>query len=138
MKKGKLFSTIVLILLLSFTVACGSNTPPDGGTAAPNPYRGTFVSSYGTMIFNGDGESITFDLVPDMATTVGLPSGKTKGTYVFLFHNAEWRYDKAESFRITVGDVSYDFNNVFTLTNENTVAVLSPMNAEEVILFKKE
>ena len=133
MKKAAV-ATLLLILLC----ACGGrDQPPDPGTPEPPAHDGVFAGEYGTMTFNGNGESITFDFTPKFAEAVGLPTGVQSGSYVFLFQHGQWRYDKAERFRISVSDVSYDFINDFTMTDENTIALQSPMNGEETILFKK-
>ena len=124
--------------LLVFLCACGNqDTPPDPGTPEPPAHDGVFASAYGTMTFNGDGESITFDFTPELQEATGLPGGEQNGTYVFLFQHGEWRYDKAERFRISASDTSYDFINDFTVTDENTIALQSPLNGEETILFRK-
>ena len=133
MKKAAV-ATLLFILLC----ACGGrDQPPDPGTPEPPAHDGVFAGEYGTMTFNGNGESITFDFTPEFAEAVGLPTGVQSGSYVFLFQHGQWRYDKAERFRISVSDVSYDFINDFTMTDENTIALQSPMNGEETILFKK-
>ena len=125
--------------LLVFLCACGNqDTPPDPGTPEPPAHAGVFTSEYGTMTFNGDGESITFDFTPELQEATGLPDGEQSGSYVFLFQHGQWRYDKAERFRITASDVSYDFINDFSMTDENTIALQSPLNGEETILFIKE
>ena len=130
-----LISAALILLLLS---ACGAkDTPPDPGTPEPPAHDGVFTSEYGTMTFHGDGESITFDFTPELQEATGLPGGEQSGTYVFLFHHSLWRYDQAERFRIAVADVSYDFINAFTVTDENTIALQSPIDGEETILFKK-
>ena len=124
--------------LLVFLCACGNqDTPPDPGTPEPPAHDGVFSSEYGTMTFNGDGESITFDFTSEFAEATGLPGGEQSGSYAFLFQHGQWRYDKAERFRIAVSDVSYDFINDFTVTDENTIALQSPLNGEETILFIK-
>ena len=124
--------------LLVFLCACGNqDTPPDPGTPEPPAHDGVFTSEYGAMTFHGDGESITFDFTPELQEATGLPGGEQSGTYVFLFQHGEWRYDKAERFRISASDASYDFNNDFTVTDENTIALQSPLDGEETILFKK-
>ena len=134
----KKFIFIPLICILIFVTSCGAkDTPPDSSLPEPDPHNGVFTSEYGTMTFNGDGESITFDFVPEMAEITGLPDGEQRGSYVFLFQHGQWRYDKAERFRIAVSDTSYDFINVFTVTDENTIAIQSPINGEETILFIK-
>ncbi|MBP1587965.1 MAG: hypothetical protein ILO53_06155, partial [Clostridia bacterium] len=67
---------------------------------APPALSGTFVSEYGTLTFNGDGRTVSAN-VPDYFTG--------EGTYVFLFRNEEFRYDKAETFRITIDGQNYSF-----------------------------
>ena len=132
------FLIIPLLCILFFCAACGAkDLPPDSSLPEPEPHDGVFTSEYGTMTFDGDGESVTFDFTPELAEAAGLPTGEQTGSYVFLFQHGQWRYDKAESFRISVSDASYDFVNVFTLTDENTIALQSPLNVGETILFKK-
>ena len=134
----KKFLMIPLLCILLFAAACGAkDTPPDSSLPEPDPHNGAFASEYGTMTFNGDGESITFDFTPELAEAAGLPDGEQSGSYVFLFQHGQWRYDKAERFRIVAADASYDFINDFTVTDENTIALQSPLNGEETILFKK-
>ena len=134
----KLFALYVLLLAVFLLAACGAkDTPPDSSLPEPNPHDGVFTSEYGTMTFNGDGESITFDFTPELQEATGLPDGNQSGAYVFLFQHGQWRYDKAERFRISASDASYDFINDFTVTDENTIALQSPLNGEETILFKK-
>ena len=133
MKKAAV-ATLLFILLC----ACGGrDQPPDPGTPEPSAHNGVFASEYGTMTFNGDGESVVFDFTPKLAEATGLPDGEQNGSYVFLFQHGKWRYDKAERFRVSASDTSYDFINVFTETDENTIALQSPINGEETILFKK-
>ena len=134
----KIFLIIPLMCILLLFTACGAkDTPPDSSLPEPDPHNGVFTSEYGTMTFNGDGESITFDFTQELAESTGLPGGEQNGSYVFLFQHKQWRYDKAERFRIAVSDVSYDFINDFTVTDENTIALQSPLNGEENILFIK-
>lgn len=134
----KKFLLIPLLCILLFAAACGAkDTPPDSSLPEPDPHNGVFASEYGTMNFNGDGESITFDFTPEFQEATGLPGGEQSGSYVFLFQHKQWRYDKAERFRITAKDVSYDFINDFTVTDENTIALQSPINGGETILFVK-
>lgn len=137
MKKHK-YLIIPLMFTLIFCTACGAkDTPPDSSLPEPDPHNGVFSSEYGTMTFNGDGASITFDFTPELQEAAGLPGGEQSGTYVFLFQHGQWRYDKAEYFRITVTDASYDFINDFNVTDENTIALQSPLNNEETIMFTK-
>ena len=134
----KKFLIIPLMCILLFCAACGArDLPPDSSLPEPDPHDGMFSSEYGTMTFNGDGESITFDFTSEFAEATGLPGGEQSGSYAFLFQHGQWRYDKAERFRIAVSDVSYDFINDFTVTDENTIVLQSPLNGEETILFIK-
>ena len=134
----KIFALYVLLLAVFLLAACGAkDAPPGSSLPEPNPHDGVFTSEYGTMTFNGDGESITFDFTSEFAEATGLPGGEQSGSYAFLFQHGQWRYDKAERFRIAVSDVSYDFINDFTVTDENTIALQSPLNGEETILFIK-
>ena len=137
MKKTVVLIVLASALLLLLSACGGRDQPPDPGTPEPPAHDGVFTSEYGTMTFNGDGESITFDFAPELQEATGLPDGEQSGTYVFLFQHGEWRYDKAERFRISASDASYDFINDFTVTDENTIALQSPINGEETILFKK-
>ncbi len=135
----KKYLIIPLMCILLFCAACGAkDLPPDSSLPEPEPHDGVFTSEYGSMTFNGDGESITFDFTPELQEATGLPGGEQNGSYVFLFQHKQWRYDKAERFRIAVSNVSYDFINNFTVTDENTIALQSPFNGEETILFIKE
>ncbi len=132
------FWIIPLMCILIFCVACGvKDMPPNSSMPKPDPHDGVFTSEYGTMTFNGDGESILFEFTLVLTEATGLPSGVQSGSYVFLFQHGQWRYDKAERFRIAASEASYDFINVFTETNENTIALQSPLNGKETILFKK-
>ena len=134
----KILLLIPLLCVLLLCAACGAkDMPPDSSLPEPDPHDGVFTSEYGTMTFNGDGESVTFDFSRELAEAAGLPGGEQSGTYVFLFQHGQWRYDKAERFRIAVSDVSYDFINDFTVTDGNTIALQSPLNGEETILFIK-
>lgn len=134
MKKRMLNLALLFVIAIGL-IACGRDVPPDDETPEPEPHTGVFISEYGTMTFNGDGESILIDFSSELSDAIGLPDGEQNGTYVFLFQHKGWRYDKAERFRITVADDFYDFNNIFTLTDENTIALQSPFNGEENILF---
>ena len=145
MPRKKLWRAALSACLISIMVLCSAcaasrpdNYPFEPDTPAPAPHDGLFSSEHGTISFNGDGESITFDFTPELQEATGLPGGEQNGSYVFLFQHKQWRYDKAERFRIAVSNVSYDFINNFTVTDENTIALQSPFNGEETILFIKE
>ena len=134
----KLYALAVLFAMVFLLSSCGGrDNPPESDLPEPTAHDGVFMSEYGTMTFNGDGESITFDFTPEFSEAAGLPVGEQSGSYVFLFQHKEWRYDKAERFRITASEASYDFVNVFTETDENTIALQSPLEGAETIRFQK-
>ena len=92
------------------------NDPPDPGTPAPDPHKGTFSCEYGTMTFNGDGKSISISVTPELAELTGLPEGDSSGTYAFLSGNlpphgsVDVRYDVAHELEINAGNVSVVLN----------------------------
>ena len=124
-----------LVLLFS---GCGRSLPPDDGSPEPPPLSGVFVSPHGTLTFDGDGETVCFSFDEALADAAGLPAGDADGSYVFLFHGGLWRYDFAESFRLSCGEESYLFPNVHGKTNENTVVLVSPVENETELIFTKE
>ena len=86
------------------------NRPYDPGTPVPDPHKGSFVSDYGTMEFNGDGKTVVFDFDEKLASLTGLPQGKQEGEYVFLsgdlppHGSVDVRYDVAHELEISTGD----------------------------------
>lgn len=128
----------VMLLLLLIPAACTQERPPDNGTPWPEDLDGEFVSEYGTLRFNGDGKSISFELTEEFAEAVGLPEASGEGTYVFIFRNEQWRYDLAETFRIIVGDKTVSLSNIVGLTSPMQIAVVSPEDPAEGIVFLKK
>lgn len=129
MKHIRIRTLVLAVLLVFLLAACsGRDDPPDPGTPEPPPLNGSYVSQLGTISFNGDGETVTLDLSQQLAEAMGFPAGESEGTYVFLFHNGAWRYDAAESLRITVGDASFETLNKHGETDENAVVIQSPMD----------
>ena len=135
--KKKLIILLSAVLALCSLAACRTEKPPEEETPAPPAHSGTFVSEYGTLEFNGDGESVKVKFTSELAEAAGMPENEFDGTYAFTFHHGLWRYDQAERFSISYSDASYDFINDFTVTDENTIALRSPVNGEENILFIK-
>ena len=126
------------IFMLVFLAGCfADDSPPSDGTPSPLAHDGVFSSDYGTMTFNGDGKTITIDFNEEFAEKTGVPAGKTECNYVFLFHNEMYRYDKAEYFRIIIGEKNYQFNNEFGTTNETMIVIRVPETGD-IVTFKKE
>lgn len=131
-------TVIFLAAAITFLTGCNAEQPPSADTSEPPAHTGTFVSEYGSMTFNGDGESVVIDFQPELADAAGLPSGTAEGQYVFTFQNGMYRYDKADSFELTIGECSYSFLNIFQETNENRICVLSPCDDKSDLVFEKE
>ncbi|MBQ1340926.1 MAG: hypothetical protein IIY33_00445 [Erysipelotrichaceae bacterium] len=102
--------TVMMILLTGCRPVEPENIPYEPNTPAPDPHIGIFDSDYGTMMFNGDGESIVIDFSKELAEMTGLPEGETEGKYVFLsgdlppHGSVDVRYDVAHELEITVND----------------------------------
>ena len=134
----KYLAFLLCACMLFALAACGSggDRPPESAEPELPPLNGNYVSDYGTLVFNGDGRSVELTLSPDFAEFTGLPEESSDGTYVFLFRNEEWRRDKAESFRITVGETSYQFRQDLSQVGETILAIADPDFADgEPILF---
>ena len=131
---------VFLLLLLSFLIcACGSNDgPPKTDTPEPPALNGVYASEAGTFEFNGDGKTVIIDISQEMAEKTELPEGKTSAQYVFLFHSGSYRYDKAEYFRIIIGDKNYQFDNDFTQTNENQIVIRLASDEDPTVFERKE
>ena len=121
--------------------------PEDFHEDEPEPavHDGTYVNAaYGSLTFNGDGESIAIDITEAFAELTGLPAGTSEGTYEFRLGtaptNPPWRYDYAHEFNIIIGDETKYFINMAkdisaeNHTDENTIVIV---DGEEFV-FRKE
>lgn len=70
---------------IALLTGCSNEQPPVADSPKPPAHSGKFVSEYGNMTFNGDGESATIDFLPKLAEATGLPTGAADGQYVFTF-----------------------------------------------------
>ncbi len=127
MRKCSFISLIVIFATVLMMMSCGyKNGPPGDDAPWPENLDGEFTSEYGSMSFNGDGDSIVVDFSEELAKVLNFQTGKCEGTYVFLFDHKEWRYDKADTFAITINDNTSYLTNVFTQTNEDRIVVCLP------------
>ena len=60
------------------------NFPYEPDTPAPDPHDGKFENEHGSMTFNGDGKSVTFDFDQELSELIGIPDDIHEGTYTFL------------------------------------------------------
>lgn len=131
-------AVILLAAAIIFLTGCATEQPPAADSPEPPAHTGSFVSEYGSMTFNGDGESVVIDFKSELADATGLPTGAAEGQYVFTFQQGMYRYDKADSFKLTIGEFSYSFLNYFQETNENRICVLSPCDDKSTLVFEKD
>ena len=131
--------TVILIAAaIALLTGCATEQPPPADSPEPLAHSGKFVSEYGSMTFNGDGESVIIDFQQELADATGLPTGAAEGQYVFTFQQGMYRYDKADSFELIIGECSYSFLNNFQETNENRICVLSPCDDKSNLIFEKD
>ena len=90
--RRKILIFALFVLMSLFLSACVQNNTldnyplePDG--PAPDPHDGVYVSEYGSLIFNGDDESITVQIGKELAQLFELEEGEYEGSYVFLSGN---------------------------------------------------
>ena len=140
MKRKWVICLLCLLLAVLFAACNGdSNTPPDPGTPEPEPLNGAYLSPEGTLIFNGDGESVILkDISSVLADATGLPLGESEGTYAFTFHGGLWRYDVAETLNITVGEQTCSLMNMPGETGESVVSVVSPLQKGKSLRFVRQ
>ena len=117
---------IVFLGAMVLLSACVSNDfPPDDPTTEPAPIYGEYVTECAMFTLNAD-HTLHIDITEEFSKKSGLPAGENSGTYVFLYRNEEWRYDKAETFQITIKGVNYSFLNAVGTTNNKTLAFYLP------------
>lgn len=97
--------------------------PPKDEGPLPSAHDGTYVSDYGSLRFNGDGESIELEVSDELAQAIGLPRGKISGSYAFLIDNPKglYRYDRASIFRLYIQDTAYELRMPVGVTTEEQI-----------------
>ena len=110
MKTLRRISALAMIAVLALCLSSctkSNDGPPDPGTPEPAPLDGTFTCDYGTLVFNGDGKSVTVDFSGEMEELI--PDGEM--TYYFKWYNfGLCRYDVASRFQLSAGDKNYEFD----------------------------
>ena len=136
----KVISLIAALTLVLLLCACQSEKPPEFDTPDPPPLSGTFTAAdFGTLTFNGDGKSITVDGTQKFEDFSLISAGKHEGTYVFLYRGGGViRYDKAETFQITIGGKHYRMINEPDNTGETQIVLRSIQNGSDTVKFEKQ
>lgn len=104
-----LLAAVMVLVYHRFTYPYGGldNYPYEPDTPAPDPHDGLFTSGHGTMLFNGDGETVELDIDDELSELIGLPSGRYTAEYCFLtgvlppHGSMPTRYDVAHELSLT-------------------------------------
>ena len=137
--------TLALIFCLLFA-GCGPKSydgPPDPGTPAPPPHEGSFISEYGTMTFNGDGETVYIDFSPEFLDVLNNPPNEETYSYAFTWYSfGECRYDVATEFKIhnEVSDISLTFSLYLEGegTSKDKIAFSYPTPGDQSVIFIRD
>ena len=146
-KKRGFFSWLIIILLILITLyflgsileGCKNiNLPPDPGTPVPEPHEGVFVCGNDTLVFNGDGKTISWHLaeegsnVPDCVKELGTQGS---GTYAFLFSHGLARYDVAENLLIYKDSLQNTYLMLSIPTKDTLISIIADKGA--IFEFRK-
>lgn len=136
----KLSALLSIIFVLVLLASCGpSDNPPDDSTPSPKAHDGVFTNEkFGSLTFNGDGKSVTLNVTNDFSELTDIPEGTTRASYAFLFHNEQYRYDKAEYFQIHCYGSNYRLTNNTPETTDDTISLTIGSSNREKAVFKKE
>ncbi len=137
--------TLALIFCLLFA-GCGPKSydgPPDPGTPAPPPHEGSFISEYGTMTFNGDGETVYIDFSPEYLEVLESPPNEETYSYAFTWYSfGECRYDVATEFNIhnRASDTSLTFSLYLEGegTTKDKIAFSYPTPEDQNVVFHRK
>lgn len=144
MKQFPVFIITIIICLL-FT-GCGPKSydgPPDPGTPEPPYHDGSFISEYGTMTFNGDGETVYIDFSPEYLEVLDNPPNEETYSYAFTWYSfGKCRYDVATEFKIHNGasDTSLDFSLYLEGegTTKDRIAFSYPTPEKKIVVFQRK
>ena len=135
---------VTMIVVTALFTGCGigagsPNMPYEPDTPAPPDHVGVFVSEHGTMVFNGDGKSVTVDFDDTLTELAGLSEGSFEGEYVFLSGplppggSVDVRYDVAHELRLINGEEAVVVNVGIAAEDGSTATVGTGMVTPERI-----
>ena len=141
-KKRGFFSWLIIILLILITLyflgslleGCKNiNLPPDPGTPVPEPHEGVFVCGNDTLVFNGDGKTVSWHLTSD--SSVKNLGTQGSGTYAFLFSHGLARYDVAENLLIYKDSLQNTYLMLSIPTKDTLISIIADKGA--IFEFRK-
>ena len=141
-KKRGFFSWLIIILLILITLyflgsileGCKNiNLPPDPGTPVPEPHEGVFVCGNDTLVFNGDGKTVSWHLTSD--SSVKDLGTQGSGTYAFLFSHGLARYDVAENLLIYKDSLQNTYLMLSIPTKDTLISIIADKGA--IFEFRK-
>jgi hypothetical protein len=122
MKRLPIIITSIIICFLF--AGCGPKSydgPPDPGTPKPPSLDGIFMSEYGTMTFNGDGETVYINFSPEYLEILDNPPNEATYSYSFTWYSfGECRYDVATEFKLHNNESDTSLNFSLYLEGEGT------------------
>lgn len=88
---------LISLLLLPLVSTCWfRGGPPKPASQTPPPLEGAFACGPDTLFFSGEGRGVYWHFAQDPPPL----NARGQGIGIFLFHNEEYRYDAAETFRL--------------------------------------
>lgn len=120
---------LILLSLAVVVISCRTHDgPPKTDGPAPEPHSGVFVCGADTLVFNGDGETISwsFSEQPDSLASKG------SGRYWFLISGKMYRYDVADELLINDGTKSLNISLHPCATTEDTIWVTDGQGKEKI------
>ena len=141
-KKRGFFSWLIMILLILITLyflgslleGCKNiNLPPDPGTPVPEPHEGVFVCGNDTLVFHGDGKTVSWHLTSD--SSVKNLGTQGSGTYAFLFSHGLARYDVAENLLIYKDSLQNTYLMLSIPTKDTLISIIADKGA--IFEFRK-
>lgn len=96
---------VILLLLAGFAfmmllAGCAQDKPPEPDTPEPPPLDGKFVGEYGSMEFNGDGESVHIDFNEELFAEADATNDDNYSYYFLWDSFGLCRYDVATRLRL--------------------------------------
>ena len=138
-----LLTTIIICLLFAGCSPKSYDGPPDPGTPEPPFHDGIFMSEYGTMTFDGDGETVYIDFSPEYLEVLDNPPNEETYSYVFTWYSfGKCRYDVATEFKLynDASDTSLNFSLYLEGegTTKDRIAFSYPTPDVQNIVFQRK